>query len=152
PAPVASNTKPSNPPSTAPPPKNTAPNPVSSGTPTPSVNSGVTSTPATPRTNVTPVNGAPPAKIAHEATVPSGTLLELTLNTPIGSDTSAVDDKVDAVLRAPLIVNGEAILESGAVAHGTITEATPSTKADGRGRLAVRFDTIEIGARTLPIP
>jgi hypothetical protein len=89
--------------------------------------------------------------VAHDTVAPSGTTLELSLSTPIGSDTSAVDDKVDAVLRTPLMVNGEALLEPGVLAHGTIVEATPSSKADGRGRLVVRFDTLEIGTRTLPI-
>jgi hypothetical protein len=89
--------------------------------------------------------------IAHDAVAPSGTTLELSLNTPIGSDTSAIDDKVDAVLRAPLMVNGEEILGAGALAHGVVTEATPSAKADGRGRLTVRFDALQLGVRTLPI-
>jgi hypothetical protein len=62
-----------------------------------------------------------------------------------------VDDKVDAVLRAPLTVNGEAVLNAGAVARGVVIEATPSARADGRGRLAVRFDTIQLGQRSVPI-
>jgi hypothetical protein len=88
--------------------------------------------------------------VAREVTAPSGTLLELSLNTPIGSDTSAIDDKVDAVLRAPLIVNGAQLLGAGTMAHGIVTEATPSTKA-GRGRLSVRFNTIQLGQKSLPI-
>jgi hypothetical protein len=95
-------------------------------------------------------NGSAPA-LAHDAIAPSGTMLELSLNTPIGSDTSAIDDKVDAVLRAPLVINGEEILGAGALAHGIVTEATPSAKADGRGRLSVRFETIQLGGRTMPI-
>ncbi len=104
--------------------------------------------PATPSPSSSPSS---PAVARHELVAPSGTTLELSLSTPIGSDTSAVDDKVDAVLRAPLTVNGEEILNAGAVARGIVIEATPSAKADGRGRLAVRFDTIQLGQRSVPI-
>jgi hypothetical protein len=135
-------------------------------TPTPSAPASTpthTSTPtapATPQPRVTPTPSAPtpsgptaPAapRVARELVAPTGSTLELSLSAPIGSDTSKIDDKVDAALRAPLIVNGESVLGAGAVAHGVITEATPSGNADGRGRLAVRFDTIQLGARTVSI-
>jgi hypothetical protein len=77
--------------------------------------------------------------------------LELSLTTPIGSDTSTVDDEVDAVLRAPLTVNGEAVLNAGAIARGLVIEATSAAKADGRGRLAVRFDSIQLGPKSVQI-
>src|SRR5262249_11131499 len=45
-------------------------------------------------------SGAPSSvpRVARDAVAPSGATLELTLNTPIGSSTSSVDDKVDAML------------------------------------------------------
>jgi hypothetical protein len=49
------------------------------------------------------------------------------------------------------VIHGEPILEAGALAHGTVTEATPPEKAEGRGRLSVRFDSIQLGSRTVSI-
>ena len=130
-------------------------------TPTPSSNPPVTG----PAPSVATANHPPPSggstsggaasggttKPVRETVAPSGTTLELALSAAIGSDSSNVDDKVDAVLRAPVIINGESILEAGAVAHGTVTEATPSEKAEGRGRLSLRFDAIQLGTRTVAI-
>jgi hypothetical protein len=121
-------------------------------TPTPSSSTPPVTGPATSvATAKNPTPAAPGTKPVREAVAPSGTTLELALSAPIGSDSSNVDDKVDAVLRAPIVINGEPIVEAGAVAHGTVTEATPSEKAEGRGRLSVRFDAIQLGTRSVSI-
>jgi hypothetical protein len=118
---------------------------------TAAANAAAPSASASASTGKTASGGGPGAPGVREVTAPSGTLLELSLNTPIGSDTSAIDDKVDAVLRAPLVVNGTQVLGAGTAAHGIVTEATPATKAAGRGRLSVRFETIQLGQKSLPI-
>ena len=133
----------------------TTPTPTSTPSSNPPVTGPVAGPVTGPATSVAtathPTPSAGTTKPVHEAVAPSGTTLELALSAAIGSDSSNVDDKVDAVLRAPVIINGESILEAGAVAHGTVTEATPSEKAEGRGRLSVRFDAIQFGTRTVSI-
>lgn len=120
-------------------------------TPTPSSTPPVTGPATSVATAKSPTSSGGSTKPVREAVAPSGTTLELALSAAIGSDSSNVDDKVDAVLRAPVVINGESILDAGAVAHGTVTEATPSEKAEGRGRLSVRFDAIQLGTRTVSI-
>jgi hypothetical protein len=141
----ATTTPASTPTATVPPP--TTPGRAPASGPMPGPGSGPVSGPGS-----TPAN--PPAATASavaSALAPSGTMLELTLSSRIGSDSSSVDDRIEAVLRAPILINGELVLEAGAVAHGVVTEATPSEKAEGRGRLTVRFDSLQLGARTVAI-
>lgn len=129
----------------------TSSTPTTPTTPTPSSSNPTVAGPATSVATAKNPTPAGVTKPVREAVAPSGTTLELALSAAIGSDSSNVDDKVDAVLRAPIVINGEPIVEAGAVAHGTVTEATPSEKAEGRGRLSVRFDAIQLGTRTVSI-
>ena len=85
------------------------------------------------------------------ATIPAGTAFTVTFDTPLGSDTSRVEDDVVATVKSAIAVGGTRIVPAGALLRGRVTEATPAKAAGGRGRLAIRFHTLAIGARTTPI-
>jgi hypothetical protein len=85
------------------------------------------------------------------ATIPAGTALTVTFDTPLGSDTSRVEDAVVATVKSAIAVGGTPIVPAGALLRGRVTEATPARAAGGRGRLAIHFHTLVIGARTTPI-
>ncbi len=113
----------------------------------------------------TPVSGAPDAKNApvatvgradappapepssveapsREMTIPAGTPLSVTLDTPVGSDTSRVEEAVAAHLTHPIRVHGQTVLAAGSRVSGVVTDATRSAKVKGRAHVAVRFDTV----------
>jgi hypothetical protein len=99
--------------------------------------------------------GAPSAPLvagpARDVTLPIGTSLALALDAPLDSDTTTVDTPVDATITAAVIVNGTTVLPVGARVRGAVIEATPSSLAKGRGRLAVRFHTLVFANGTAPI-
>lgn len=84
-------------------------------------------------------------------TIPAGTSFTVTFDAPLGSDTSRVEEDVMATLTAPIAVGTTRVVPAGAVLRGRVTEAMPAKAAGGRGRIAIRFHTLAIGARTSAI-
>ena len=91
-----------------------------------------------------PAPAAPPAPTFREVTLPSGTTLAVELRTTVASNTSAVEDRVEGVLRRPIVVDGEEIVPAGAEVSGVVTEALASARVKGRARLALRFNSMTI--------
>lgn len=79
----------------------------------------------------------------REITIPAGTQLRLRLDTGHASDTSRVEERVQAHLATPVVVNGRTVLPANAEAIGHITVARPSAKVKGRAYLAVRFTEVQ---------
>ncbi len=78
----------------------------------------------------------------HEVTIPAGTRLPMVLDTPVGSDTSRVEEAVHAHLSQPIVVRGQTVLPAGSRVSGVVTDATRSGKVKGRAHFSVRFNTI----------
>src|SRR5262245_25826078 len=57
----------------------------------------------------------------REVTLPTGTVLPVTLSSPVGSDTSRVEDPVRATLRRPVMSNGAQVLPAGTAVLGHVT-------------------------------
>jgi hypothetical protein len=88
-------------------------------------------------------NDARRVALAHravrEVTIPAGTQLRLRLDTSHASDTSRVEETVQAHLASPVMINGRTALPANSEAIGHVTVARPSAKVKGRAYLAVRF-------------
>lgn len=83
----------------------------------------------------------------REFTVPEGTTLALRLDSSLGSDTSLVNDNVEASMAEAVVIDGVTVLPAGSIVMGVVTTADPSGKVSGRARLAVRFRSISIKGR-----
>lgn len=78
-------------------------------------------------------------EVVREVTLPAGTVLPLTLDSTVASDTSRVEDAVRARLRRALVVDGLEVLPAGARVSGFVSEAQRSGRVKGRARVAFRF-------------
>ena len=78
----------------------------------------------------------------RDVTLPAGTVLPLTLDSYVASDTSRIESPVHAHLRRPLIVDGVTVLPAGTPISGYVTDATRSGRVKGRARVAFRFNTL----------
>ncbi|MGE0812897.1 MAG: hypothetical protein AB7O28_26440 [Vicinamibacterales bacterium] len=87
---------------------------------------------------------APPAPVYREVTIPSGTTLSIELRTALSSATSAVEDRVQGVLRRALVVDGVEAVPAGAAVTGAVTDAQQSGRVKGRAHLALRFTSMTI--------
>ena len=84
----------------------------------------------------------PEADRWHEVIIPEGTTLPIILDTPVGSDSSRVEDPVSGHLVQAIVVDGTEALAEGTTVTGVVTEATRGGKVKGRAQLALRFDEI----------
>jgi hypothetical protein len=80
----------------------------------------------------------------REITIPAGTQLRLRLETSHSSNTSRVEDTVQARLAAPVVVNGRTVLPSNTPSTGHVTVARPWAKVKGRAYLTVRFTEVRV--------
>ena len=87
----------------------------------------------------------------REVTIPESTKIALKLNTPVSSETSRVEDAVEAELIEPVIIDGQEVLPTGSLVKGVVTSAEPTGKVKGRASLALRFHSIESDGVKYPI-
>jgi hypothetical protein len=89
----------------------------------------------------------PPAAKFREFTLPEGTKLVVRLDSAVGSDTSRVEDAVEATLTDAVEVDGIDVLPAGSIVRGEVSAAQPAGKVKGRARLALRFTSISVPGR-----
>ena len=87
------------------------------------------------------------ADASRDVTIPSGTVLRLTLNTAVASDTSEVEDAVAAELTNAVMVGSRTALPSGALVAGVVRAVDPSGRVKGRAHLALDFTSVTSGGR-----
>jgi hypothetical protein len=86
----------------------------------------------------------------REFTVPEGTVLALRLDSSLGSNTSHVNDAVEAFLAEAIVIDGVTVLPEDSVVRGVVTTADPSGKVRGRATLAVRFRSVSVDGHDDP--
>lgn len=128
--------------------------PVGSNLPTPAATSAVASgsTPvaAAGRTDSAAAERVTSPVVAarssdwREITIPTGTRLPIILETAVASDTSRVEQAVQAHIAQAVSVQGETVLPAGSRVSGVVTDATRSGKVKGRAHIGVRFDTLNV--------
>lgn len=101
--------------------------------------SAVTIAPAAALAQVRPVRHA---RDVREVTIPAGTALRLRLESGHASNTSRPEERVQAHLIAPVVVQGVTVLPSNTAVSGHVSQARPAGKVKGRGYLALRFTDV----------
>jgi hypothetical protein len=87
----------------------------------------------------------------REFTVPDGTRLSLELQSPVSSETSRVEDRVEARLDNAIRVDGVEVLPAGTRVSGEVTAVQDAGKVKGRASLAMRFNRVTVGDESYPI-
>jgi hypothetical protein len=95
---------------------------------------------------------APVAKVATRTiTIPDSTVLNVTLDTALASDTSRAEDAVRGTLASALVIDDVTVIPSGSALIGHVTGAKESGKVKGRAELGLRFDRVSVGPVTYDI-
>jgi hypothetical protein len=86
----------------------------------------------------------PPATTTElrEVTLPAGTVLSLRLDSTVASNSSRVEDGVQAHLRRPVVARGVTVLPANVPVSGFVTQATQSGRVKGRALIAFRFNSL----------
>ena len=94
----------------------------------------------------------PPAKATfREVTVPADTKVSFRLRDAVSSETSHVEETLEAEVSDAVTVDGVTTIPAGAVARGVVTRADPSGKVKGRASLALQFTELVIDGVRYPI-
>jgi len=80
----------------------------------------------------------------REVTLPAGTVLPLTLDSYVASDTSRIESPVHAHLRRAVSIDGVTVLPAGTRLSGFVSDARRSAKVKGRGLVAFRFTSMAV--------
>jgi hypothetical protein len=93
----------------------------------------------------------PSDAIVRSITIADNTVMEVTLNTPLASDTSRVEQTVNGTLTSPVIVDGITVIPAGSALSGHVTHVDESARIKGRAALGFRFTTLTVNSRTYDI-
>ncbi len=78
--------------------------------------------------------------------VPSGTPLNLILETSVSSETSSPEQAVRARVAKPVIVDGMVVIPEGAPVTGTVVAAERSGRVKGRASVTLRFNRVVVAS------
>jgi hypothetical protein len=84
----------------------------------------------------------PPMAKFREYTIPEGTPLKLTIQSAVSSETSKVEDVVDATLADAVSVDGIEVLPAGSAVRGTVASVGSAGKVKGRASLGLLFSSV----------
>jgi len=83
--------------------------------------------------------------LAMAQEVPAGTEIFIRLLSPVSTKSSRAADPVEAVVVAPVVANGHAVIAPGTLVHGTVGKVTEPSAPDQRATLLLNFTALEIG-------
>jgi hypothetical protein len=77
-------------------------------------------------------------------TIPAETPISVTLETPVASNTSQVEDQVRGTLAKAIVVSGTTVVPAGSEVTGSVIESKESGRVKGRASIALRFDRLTV--------
>jgi hypothetical protein len=87
-----------------------------------------------------------PAPEAPSATIPAGTGLKVTMNTPLTSETAQPGEEWSATIAEAVTVGNLAPFPAGSIVHGVVDGVKPAAKGD-RAVLVLRVTSIEANGK-----
>jgi hypothetical protein len=111
----------------------------------------------TPEPSRAPEPPAPPIRQFDEVVVPSSAVIGLQVETPLSSERSRIEDRVEARVTRDVSAGGHVAIPAGSRVIGAVTLVEKGGKMKEQARLGVRFHTLvladgrEVPLRTEPI-
>lgn len=84
-------------------------------------------------------------------TIPSGTAVTVRLQNAVSSASNKAGDRFDAVLDAPLVVNGKTVAPAGAAASGRVVAAKESGRLQDPGMIQLALSSVTIDGKSVPV-
>ena len=88
---------------------------------------------------------------AAPGTIPSGTEIDVRLETALSSNTNQVEDRFEGTTVVDLRQNGRVLIPAGSRVRGVVTAVREAGRVDRKGSLSLSFDEITLNGRTHPI-
>jgi hypothetical protein len=100
--------------------------------------------PPAPPAPAAPAPPPPPQKV----TVPAGTQLSVRLNDPLDSERNQVGDSFHGSLSAPIMVDGDTVIPSGADVVGRVANVQSAGRFAGNSLLTLELTSLSVNGRT----
>jgi hypothetical protein len=94
---------------------------------------------------------APEVAIVRNITIPDNTVMDVTLNTALASDTSRVEQRVNGTVASPVVVDGVTVIPAGSALSGHVTNVKESGKVKGRAQIGFRFTRLTVGGTSYDV-
>lgn len=78
----------------------------------------------------------------REITIPAGVRLPIVMDTSVASNTSRLEQPVQAHLSRNVVINNEVVIPAGSTLYGVVTSARRPGKVKGLSHIGVRFTTL----------
>ena len=127
----------------------TAPVAPGSNTSTGTVGGGQSAAPRAQRQ--APAPAPAPRAVRTVVVVPAGTIIPVTLDQAISTETNAVGDQFEASVAAPVMVDGKVAIPKGAIANGHVTASEDAGRVQGSARLSIDLDSVTFNGQTVPV-
>lgn len=88
---------------------------------------------------------------APTSAIPSGTEIDVRLQTQLSSETAQVEDRFEATTVVDLSRGEDVLIPAGSVLRGVIRTVNKATRTDRRGELTVSFDQATVRGRDYPM-
>jgi len=83
--------------------------------------------------------------------VPTGTELDVRMQTPLNSGTAEVEQRFEATTMADVIVGGRTVIPAGALMRGVVTGVERGTRTNRTSSMTLSFDQVTVSGRAYPI-
>src|SRR5262245_56885527 len=89
--------------------------------------------------------------VSSPGSIPSGTELDVRLETALSSNTNQAEDRFEATTVVELRESGRVVIPAGSRIRGVVTSVKEAGRVDRKGSLTLSFDQITINGRNYPI-
>lgn len=110
-----------------------------------------TVTPSVPVAPAAPAAPRPAQTAAGSGEVPTGTEIDVRIQSALSSATAMVEDRFEGTTLVDLTIDGRTLVPAGSLLRGIVTSVTPATRTNRRAEMTVSFDQITIGTRSYPM-
>ncbi len=93
----------------------------------------------------------PPPPPPQEIIVPAGTQFTVRLNDPLDSERNQVGDTFHGSLSAPIVINGETVIPSGADVAGRVADVKSAGRFAGNSVLTLELTSVSMNGKTYNI-
>ena len=96
-------------------------------------------------------SNVPPGAKYREVTLPAGTKFGVRLGGSVSSDTSHVQDALDATVIQPILINEIEVVPAGAHMKGHVSAIRGRSESSSRAPLLMEFTTLDISGDSYPV-
>jgi len=95
--------------------------------------------------------GSTSPRAPNSSAIPSGTELDVRLESELSSDTAQVEQRFVATTVADLYRGNDVLIPSGSTLRGVISSVTKATRMERKGSMTIAFDQVTVSGRTYPL-